>query len=86
MNASFIRVKAVKLNSGHWQYIGVAADGTEHLLRKAATRLYANAFEHDRPVATGSNGKAAYFTYGQNNGRYSKAVIAVYPITAIEHK
>ena len=65
LEKKMVSVEAVKLSQGY-RYIGTYEDGTKEVIRKKATRLYANAFFYNGAiVCSGPKGIAKYFTFGQ---------------------
>ena len=82
MSKSIIKVEAAELKNGKFSYTATYDDGTTELLRKAATRLYANAFMYEQIANWNTTGANQYFTYGMKPTP-GNGIAKVFPITNI---
>lgn len=75
------RVEAREVKGG-FSYHAIMKDGTEVLLRKKATRKYANAFAFEYGGKSNyRNGElAGYFAYGIKPNKYDGPVVKIFPI------
>lgn len=84
----FVKVVATVLTSRNglvlgFQYVARRADGSGEIIRKKATRLYANAFEFDGHInfAVKDGSVAGTFALGKAAPRHARLnVIATHPI------
>ena len=75
------RVHARPLKNGNWQYVAIAPNGTEEIIRKSATRLYQFAFLYCIPVRNVSTPLSDSFSFGKKpDPSYRDQVLNVFPI------
>jgi len=78
---SVYKVMGRQLPNGMWQYVAITSEG-EQVIRKQATRQYANAYQYNDAVCSGNkNGLTRYFTFGKAPSPYYKdKLVKTHPV------
>jgi len=78
-------IKVIAEDKGsYWRYWAIYEDGSKAVIRKKATRLYANAFQYSFNINSGPTpgSLGAQFTFGKNPSKYGATPAASFVIDA----